>query len=100
MFVIRVALHVQAEKFETFERLAIKEAAEVPAQFRGCRLYGFSRQLGEPGHYLLIEEWEDHASFLTYKKSDYFIEVGQRLRPMLAGPPNSAYFDATPVPVT
>ncbi len=94
MFVIRVALHVNEDALERFEEQARAETREVPEKFAGCLRYGFHAGVGVPGSFLLYEEWRDRESFEAYRTSDYFRDVGGKLRPLLAAPPESAYFDA------
>ncbi|WP_428261646.1 putative quinol monooxygenase [Haliangium sp.] len=92
MYVIRVALQVREDARETFESHAQAETAEVPKRFDGCVRYGFHTLVGEPTSFLLYEEWRDQASFEAYRDSQYFTEIGERIRPLLAAPPDSAYY--------
>lgn len=94
MYVIRVALRVREDALEQFEEQARAEARDVPARFGGCLRYGFHESVGDAGAFLLYEEWATRESFEAYRKSAYFTEVGGRLRPLLAEPPDSAYYDA------
>lgn len=96
MYVIRVGLRVRADALPQFVQHAQEEAAEVPQRFAGCLRYGFFAQLGDPSAFLLYEEWRDRESFEAYRHSDYFGEIGQRVRPLLDGRPDGAYFVAEP----
>lgn len=98
MFVIRVALRVREESRSAFEAQARAEAREVPAKFEGCLRYGFHGDVGEPGAFLLYEEWRDREAFEAYRTSAYFTEVGGKLRPLLSAPPDSAYYSAELAP--
>lgn len=92
--VIRVALRVADEVRADFLDHARQQAREVPARFDGCLQYGFHASVEGDGRYLLYQEWASSERFEDYRKSAYFAETGARLRPMLAGPPDSAYFAA------
>lgn len=99
MFVIRVILDIVPEYITLFENRSKEESRIVRDVHSGCRHYEFFRAPDQPGRYMLYEEWQDETSFRRYKESDLFGKIGQRLRPLLSSPPDSAYFDANPVPV-
>jgi quinol monooxygenase YgiN len=94
MYIIRVALRVRQDALEPFIAQANREVAEVPHRFEGCERYAFYTGLDDPRTFLLYEEWRDQASFEAYRNSEYFAEIGQRIRPLLDGMPDSAYFTA------
>ena len=94
MHVIRVSVRVNDEALADFVRYARQQAEEVPARFEGCLRYGFHQSLDDDGRYLLYQEWASEERFERYRRSAYFAEAGARLRPMMAEPPESAYFAA------
>jgi quinol monooxygenase YgiN len=59
MLVIQIAVKPGAE--EKFEAAAAK-AAKASAGDEGCLTYEFSRNLEQPGHYVLVERWTGLAA--------------------------------------
>jgi quinol monooxygenase YgiN len=92
--VIRVLVRVQPDMVDDFTAHIDREAFEVPARFAGCERYALFNDPADPVQFLLYEEWRDGEAFAAYRGSDHFAAAGAKLRPMLDGPPDSAYFQA------
>ncbi len=92
MIVIRVWLDVAPEHLVAFREHAVAEGV-ASRTLDGCEAYGFHEGLGTPGRVLLYEEWTDFAAFERYKASAAFADNAKKLMPMLAGKPDSAYYD-------
>jgi quinol monooxygenase YgiN len=73
---IRVAVHVRPEGSGAFVAQLKKEAQELPATFAGCQRFAFHHDPGDPGSFLLYEEW---AAVLF---------------PLIDGQPDSAYYES------
>ncbi|GAB5536437.1 MAG: hypothetical protein Rubg2KO_26860 [Rubricoccaceae bacterium] len=50
---------------------------------------------GENRRFLLLEKWDSQAAFMAYVGSDAFDTFRDQIGPMLAGPPESLYYEAT-----
>jgi len=94
MMIIRVVVTVQAEKVAAFVAQLQKESVEVKEKFAGCERFELFADPENGERFLLYEEWETAEQFDVYRQSDYFTENGAVLFPMLAGAPDSAYFEA------
>ena len=95
MIIIRVLLVVSPASLEAFREHAADEGKSASA-LPGCVHYRFFEAVGEPGTVLLYEEWETLEAFEAYKASSAFKANAEKLFPMLAGKPDSAYFDGQP----
>ena len=98
MIVIRVAVKVKPEAKANFVRQIKQEMGEVKKQFPGCERYTLYTDVTDDNKLMLYEEWQSQASFEAYKESDYFKQNGELLFPMMAEPPDSAYFNAALIP--
>ncbi len=49
------------------------------------------------GRIVLLQEWENEQAFATYRASDGFSALNQRLKPEMTGPPSSRGFNAMPL---
>lgn len=94
--VIRVALEVAPENAATFEK-AIEEERKEVLKMDGCERYALYRSPTSPTSYLLYEEWRNEAAFKRFQKSDVLKRSFKVLGPLLAGPPQSAYFRSVQV---
>jgi quinol monooxygenase YgiN len=70
-----------------------QEMVEVK-QFSGCEKFRLYADVTNENTFLLYEEWQSQTNFDTYKNSDYFKQNGEKLFPMMAEPPDTAYFEA------
>lgn len=94
MMVIRVIVDVTADQHDAFVATMHEEAAGV-RQMAGCERYDLFEDTSRANRFLLYEEWATPAAFDAYRTSDAFQERFAVLKPMMAGPPSSAYYDAT-----
>ena len=98
MIVIRVAVKVKPENKADFVQQIKQEMIEVKQKFDGCERYALYTDITNEDQMLLYEEWQSQANFDTYTSSDYFKKNGEKLFPMMAEPPEAAYFDAALIP--
>ena len=94
MMVIRVLVTVQTDKVAAFVAHMQQECVEVKEMFAGCERFDLFADPANGERFLIYEEWETAEHFDAYRNSGYFQENGQVLFPMLAGAPDSAYFEA------
>lgn len=52
----------------------------------GCISFSFAEVLGDPGHYVVVEEWSDGAALRTHFKSDAFTSYQENVGGLLARP--------------
>ena len=96
MFIVRIDLKIaEAARaaFRDYARSGGRDAYALP----GCRDYSFCEDLADPTRVLLYEEWATREHFEAYRASTIFEAIGARLRPMLAAPPKSAYYESDDV---
>ena len=93
MMVIRVVVKVKPDQEEAFQNYIQEEALAV-RKMAGCDRYAFYADTTEPQTYLLYEEWASAEAFDAYKQSPALKKSFEVLGPMMAGPPDSAYFAA------
>lgn len=94
--VVRVLLKVRTDQREAFIRYLEDETQKVK-QLSGCERYALYRATGDDDSFLLYEEWASADAFAAYQSSDLLKQSFQVLGPMLAGPPESAYYAAEAV---
>jgi quinol monooxygenase YgiN len=97
MFTVRVAARVRPEGRQTFLAQLKKEQREVPTMFEGCERYAVFSDPADPNSILLYEEWRDADAAHAYMTSPYFEAAGSILRPLIAGDPDSAYYESVRV---
>lgn len=93
MFIARIVLEIQEPHREAFRRFANGEALAARA-LDGCVEYAFAEDVADPTRVFLYEEWSSKAAFEAYKQSPVFAASGANLRPLLAAPPKSAYYES------
>ncbi len=93
MIVVRVAVRVQPASTDAFVAHLTREAEQTRA-LPGCQRFELFRDPQDPNRFLLYEEWASAADFEAYQNSDLLRESFAVLGPMMAGPPDSTYFDA------
>ena len=94
--VIRVVLKVKPDRNEAFVA-AMASDAELTRKLDGCERFALYKDIGVPNAYLLYEEWASMKAFDAYRTSKRFQAAGRVLFPMMAGKPDSAYFEAQQV---
>lgn len=95
MMVIRVVVDVKPESVDAFIAHLDDEAPKV-RELDGCLRYQLFRDPAEPTRFLLYEEWASEAAFEAYRSSELLSNSFAVLGPMMAGPPDSQYFAASP----
>lgn len=95
MMVIRVVVDVQPSQTEAFVAHLRDEATAV-REMPGCVRYELYQDPHTATRFMLYEEWETPEAFAAYQASDLLQESFTVLGPMMAGPPDSGYFEATP----
>lgn len=95
MMVIRVVVDVKADSVDAFIAHLNVEAPKV-RELAGCLRYQLFRDPSEPTRFLLYEEWATEAAFEAYRSSELLSQSFAVLGPMMAGPPDSQYFAASP----
>ncbi len=93
MMVIRVVIDVVPEQRGAFVE-AIEQEAELVRTFDGCERYQLYADVSDEHRFLLYEEWSTPEAFDAYRTSDALKQSFAKLGPMMAGPPDSAYFRA------
>lgn len=92
MVIIRIRISSKPDQSEALEQAVSEQSPKVREQ-AGCVTFELFRSAEQPNQYLLYEEWQDRASFEAYKDSVPFKAIGAALPPMLAGKPDSAYYE-------
>ncbi|MEM9189278.1 MAG: putative quinol monooxygenase [Myxococcota bacterium] len=95
MMVIRVVVEVKPEQRDPFVAHLAEEARAV-RELDGCERYELFQDPANTNRFLLYEEWASPAAFASYQESDLLRESFAVLGPMMAGPPDSEYFQAQP----
>lgn len=64
----------------------LRETQERARPQPGCISFSFAEVVGDPGHYVVVEEWSDEASLRTHFTSDAFTSYQERVGELLARP--------------
>ena len=99
MIIIRVNAQIKPEERENFVAYLQQEKVDVFKKFAGCERFDLYKDLTDPNAFLLYEEWQTLDHFDAYRHSDFFKKNGEKLFPMMAGTPDSSYYQGTAVPV-
>ena len=95
-FIVRFEIKTEAE--QEFVEVAQGLAEQVRANEPGNHLYQLCRDAEKPGHYVMLERYENEEAFQIHTKSPYFREVGPRLAKMLAVPMSMHRLEELPAP--
>lgn len=93
MIVIRVRLKVEQKNKEELLNY-LKAEVQRNKALTGCLAYSLYQDVSEPDAFLLYEEWENMKLFNLYKNSEGFRKIMATLPPLLAGTPDSVYYDS------
>ncbi len=93
MFVVRVRLTVNPESKAALLSYMQVEATKN-ASIDGCEAYTLYQDTADARAFFLYEEWRDIEAFNAYKDSDAFEQIMTALSPLMAGKPDSAYYDS------
>ena len=78
--------YVKAECVEEYLPV-IKELVEkTNALDPGCIKYELCKDVNDPAHFVMLEEWEDQKSLDAHMKSAHFLEIVPKLGPLAAKP--------------
>ena len=94
MHVIRVELHAEGTNKRALVDNLLAESIDVRRTFPGCRRFDVLVDPVDESKVLLLEEWEDAASFAAYQESGIFEHAGAVSFPLIDGSPDSAYYAA------
>ena len=94
MFTARVIVDPTAEGRDKVLELLTAETESVPDAFAGCELFVVSVESSGAERVVLAEEWRSREDFERYTGSDQFAATMAAVGPLLAGPPNSAYYES------
>jgi len=97
MFTVRVAARVHPDGREEFLAQLKQQEREVPTLFEGCERFSVFNDPTDPVSIMLYEEWRDADAARAYMASPYFEAAGSILRPLIAGQPDSAYYESVRV---
>ena len=59
----------------------------------GCLRYAFAETLGDPGHFVALEQWADRAAFDAHYASELFTDYQQQVGAHLARSSELRVFD-------
>lgn len=93
MIVIRIKLTVDQSNKEALVSY-LKDEVQRNKTLSGCIAYSLYQDVSEADDLLLYEEWDNIDSFNLYKNSEAFSKIMSTVAPLLAGAPNSVYYDS------
>ena len=93
MVVVRVQLEVKEDSVDAFVAY-LQQEREAVLQMEGALRYKVFGDPIQPTHFILYEEWASKEAFEAYQASENFRQSFAVLGPMMAGPPDSAYYAA------
>lgn len=94
MMVIRVLVTIKPDQRDAFLAYMAQESVTVRT-FDGCLRYQVYGDASDPNSFMLYEEWANADAFQAYQSSASLSDSFKTLKPMMAAPPNSAYYEAT-----
>ena len=93
MIVLRVKVQVKPENKTKFVDV-MKESIDISSKMKGCVQFGLYEDVVDENAFMLYEEWATRADADAYRNSEHFAESGKVLFPLMAGDPDSAYYQA------
>ncbi len=93
MLVARVRVTSSPEGIEPLVELLTAEAERVPSMFTGCQMFVVSVDAADENTVMIAEEWSSKEQFDAYQTSEHFASIMGSALPLLAGPPDSAYYE-------
>ena len=64
----------------------LSETQERARPQPGCASFSFAEVVGDPGHYVVVEEWSDDAALRTHFTTDAFTSYQENVGELLARP--------------
>ena len=93
MLIADVRIAIRADALGAFTE-AIGPFVEASRRADGNLAFDLLRLDGDDARFVLLERWESQAAFDAYLASDAFAAFRTDVGPLLAGPPESAYYAA------
>jgi quinol monooxygenase YgiN len=90
-FVLVVRFKAKEGKADAFEA-AFKPVVAATLKEEGCLQYTLSRDLAQPGHFLLYEYWKDLETLRAHLKTPHLADLGKALAEFGDGAPEAAFF--------
>jgi quinol monooxygenase YgiN len=94
MIALSLPLTVAPENAEAFEAIMSKLVAETNKE-EGVVAYRLART-AEPGHYVMMEIYQDQAAMDSHMASPHFKEAAGQFFPLLTTRPNLVKMDVVP----
>ncbi|MCL1835592.1 MAG: antibiotic biosynthesis monooxygenase [Oscillospiraceae bacterium] len=87
MVKVTASNNVKAECVEEYLAISKELVERTNADDAGCIKYELCRDVNDPLHFVMLEEWEDQASLDAHMKSAHFTTLIPKTGGMTAGPP-------------
>lgn len=71
--------YIREDAVETFINAARVLVAKTNELDAGCISYALHRNLADPTHFVMIEEWTDQAALDAHMKAAHFLEIVPQL---------------------
>jgi quinol monooxygenase YgiN len=65
-------------------RRVMRDTQQRVREQPGCVSYAFAETLDDPGHFLVVQEWEDQAALDRHYRSEAFADYQAAIAPLLA----------------
>ena len=78
---------VKAECVEEYLAIAEEIVKKTNAVDAGCVKYELCRDINDPLHFVMLEQWEDQESLEAHMKSPHFTELIPKMDGLTAKPP-------------
>ena len=65
--------YIKAECVDDFLRMTKDLVEKTNALDPGCIKYELCRDINDPSHFVMLEEWEDQKSLDAHMKADHFV---------------------------
>ena len=86
MIKVTASEYIKPECIDEFLAIVKELVEKTNALDVGCVRYELCRDVSDPLHFLMIEEWEDQASLDAHMKSTHFVELIPKLGGLTAKP--------------
>ena len=78
---------VKAECVEAYLKITKELVEKTNALDAGCIRYELCRDIDDPLHFTMLEEWEDKAALDSHLKSPHFVELVPKMGELTSAPP-------------
>ena len=79
MVKVTAVCYVKAECTEEFLGIAKELVEKTNAQDRGCIKYELCKDVNDPLHYVMLEEWEDQSALDEHMEKEHFVDLVPKL---------------------